>query len=128
MRTNIVLAAFIALSASAAMITGSGFAAVIGQDSGTIAGGAGDRLGSAAEQSPGDGIEASRASDDEGSIVGTVVASAEAVATLLGFALVLGDVLQALGAPPWFASTVNAVTTILVGIGLAQFVSGRVLR
>jgi hypothetical protein len=66
--------------------------------------------------------------DDEGNIIGLILSGASSIAGVFGLALLLPEELMALGIPQWAAMPLGFLAQIIVGIGIVQFVTGRVFR
>lgn len=130
MRTIPIVAFVLALGVAFAIISGSGIGASIfgveGQDAGTQ-----DALNDSTnetklEEEDGGGISGSVLGDNEPTIVGLVLSAGSAVVSVATAVVLLPLVLSNLGFPVYFAAPVGLFAQIVVGIGVFQFVTGRV--
>jgi|APHM01.1.fsa_nt_gi hypothetical protein len=128
MRTTFPLAVILALGIASAFFVGSGFNALVEgeRDLGQVQ----NEVNKSAGGSPvaQEELESNRRGTEDGSIVDLVLSSAGDIAKFVGLVAILPVTLQELGFPTWFAAPVGSLVTIIVSIGLIQFVSGRVLR
>jgi len=128
MRTTFPLAVVLCLGVALLLFSGSGFNAVVsGSQS---AGPLGDALGQQADQSPvQDGnISVSRSASDEGSIAGLILGGSQTAFQVFNLLAFLPITMQRLGFPSWFAVPIGSLVYIIVGVGIAQFVSGRIYQ
>jgi len=128
MRTLFFAVAILCIGLSGALLTGSGFNALI--DAGGSTAGIQQQVDTAANNSSvgSEGLEGSTQGTDDSSIVGIVLSSAGEIARFIGLAVVAPMALISLGFPAWFAIPVGGVVSLIASIGLIQFVTGRVLR
>jgi len=126
MRTTFPLAVVLCLGVALLLFSGSGFNALVSgsQSPGPL----GDALGQQGEQSPvQDGnISVSRSASDEGSIAGLILGGSQSAFQALNLLAFFPQTLQRLGFPTWFALPIGSLVYVVVGIGIAQFVSGRI--
>jgi hypothetical protein len=126
MRTTFPLAVVLCLGVALLLFSGSGFNALVSgsQSPGPL----GDALGQQGEQSPvQDGnISVSRSASDEGSVAGLILGGSQSAFQALNLLAFFPQTLQRLGFPTWFALPVGSLVYVVVGIGIAQFVSGRI--
>jgi len=71
------------------------------------------------------GFNGSAETEDEGSLIGTIISGGQAVFSLVGTVVLVPNLLQALGLPYWFAQPVGWGATVIASIGAIQFVTGR---
>jgi hypothetical protein len=128
MRTNVIFAMLLSFGVAGALITGSGFAALIGQ--GDPVGTVDDRVSEQANESTleNGSVSGEKAPGDDASIISLVISGGQRIAEVIGMVVLLPMTLINLGFPPWFAVPVGAPATIIASIGVVQFVTGRVLR
>lgn len=128
MRTTFPLAVVLCLGVAMLLFTGSGFNGLItgSQSPGPL----GDALGQQAEDSPvNDGnISVSRSASDEGSVAGLILGGSQTAFQVFNLLAFLPLTMQRLGFPSWFAVPLGSIVYIIVGVGVAQFVSGRIYR
>jgi hypothetical protein len=126
MRTTFPLAVVLCLGVALLLFSGSGFNAIVSgsQSPGPL----GDALGQQADQSPvQDGsISVRRSASDEGSVAGLILGGSQSAFQALNLLAFFPQTLQRLGFPTWFALPVGSLVYVVVGIGIAQFVSGRI--
>lgn len=136
MNTKAPVLMVLVLAASGAMLSGSGFADAWGAEapSTSEAQKALDRsqeVDAVSNTSAGDkenesGIKGPVGGGGEsGSVLGLILSSAGALATMIGAIVVFPITLMNLGFPAWFAVPIGALAEVIVGIGLMQFTSGR---
>ena len=128
-RTTYPLALILCFGLVMALFAGSGFNGIVNADRG--AGQATDELqeqGNASKINDGESIDASRAASDEGSIAGVVLSGGRSALSILGMIALLPVTLQNLGFPLWFVTPVGSVFYVISGLGIIQFISGRVLE
>lgn len=128
MRTTFPLVAVLSLFVAMAFFSGSGFNAIVDGDRNTKS--LESEVNETANESVGgfDQLSGSRSGEDEGSIVGIVVAGARNIGKLIGMFALLPVTMTNLGFPVWFAAPVGIVLELIASIGIIQFVTGRVLR
>lgn len=68
------------------------------------------------------------ASNEEGNIVGLIISGGRSIAGVFALAVLLPGELIALGIPAWAALPLGLLAQMIVGIGIIQFVTGRVFR
>jgi len=128
MRTTFPLAVVLCLGVALLLFSGSGFNAIVSgsQSPGPL----GDALGQQADQSPvQDGnISVSRSASDEGSVAGLILGGSQSAFQALNLLAFFPQTLQRLGFPTWFALPIGSLVYVVVGIGIAQFVSGRLYQ
>jgi len=128
MRTTFPLAVVLCLGVALLLFSGSGFNAIVSgsQSPGPLA----DALGQQADQSPvQDGsISVSRSASDEGSVAGLILGGSQTAFQVVNLLAFLPITMQRLGFPSWFAVPVGSLVYIIVAIGIAQFVSGRIYQ
>jgi|APHM01.1.fsa_nt_gi hypothetical protein len=127
-RTLFPIVAVLALGVALLMMQGSGFNALItgSQDPGPL----GDAIGNQADSSPANegSLNATRSAAGEGSIAGLILGGGETALDVVGLLALLPVTLERLGFPTWFALPLGSIVYIISGLGIAQFVSGRVFR
>jgi len=127
MRTTYPLAVILALGLATAFFAGSGFNAIV--DGSQERGPAAEQLsekGNSSTLNQDQNLSADRASD--GTIAGLVLSTGGSVIKFVQMVSLLPLTLQRLGFPSWFAGSVGSVFYIISGIGIFQFISGRVLQ
>jgi len=130
MRTNVVIAALISFAIAGLLITGSG----AGQHTGITdpVGGLDDEVQSQAEESAvgdnGSGVSGTRGGGEDSSIISLVINGAKQIASIVGMVALLPLTLEQIGFPTWFAVPIGTAATLIVSVGLIQFITGRVLR
>jgi hypothetical protein len=128
MRSNILIGVVMSLALAGALMTGSGFAGLVGK--GDPTGDINEKVNKKAENSTlkdGD-LSGEDAPSDDDSIISLVIDGAQEIANIIGMVTLLPLTLINMGFPSWFAIPVGAPITIIASIGLVQFVTGRVLR
>jgi hypothetical protein len=127
-RTTFPLAVVLCLAVSLLMFSGSGFNALV--DGSQSAGPVGDALGEQANESAvQDGnISVSRSASDEGSVAGLILGGSKTAFQIFNLLAFLPFTMQRLGFPTWFALPIASLVYVLVGLGIAQFVSGRIYQ
>lgn len=128
MRTTFPLAAVLCLGVALVLFSGSGFNAIVsGSQS---AGPLGDALGQQAAQSPVQegNISVSRSASDEGSVAGLILGASQTIIQTFNLIAFLPITMQRLGFPNWFAVPIGSLVYIVVAVGIAQFVSGRIYQ
>jgi hypothetical protein len=128
MRTTFPLAVVLCLAVSLLMFSGSGFNALV--DGSQSPGPVGSALGEQADSSPAKSgnVSVSRSASDEGSIAGLILGGSQTIIQTFSLLAFLPITLQRLGFPAWFATPVGSLVYIVVGVGIAQFVSGRIYQ
>lgn len=128
MRTTWAVALVLAIGVAATMFGASGYAAQTDADPTEGLGPVSDGVGDNADNSSvNTGVDGAASSTDQPLINfilnggGAILSTAKLVATL-PIALVN------LGFPAWFAFPVGSVITITTGIGILQFISGRIYQ
>jgi hypothetical protein len=126
MRTTFPLAVVLCLGIALLLFSGSGFNAIVegSQDAGPL----GDNIEQKANESPvqNGSIAVSRSASDEGSIAGLILGGSTAAIKSFELLAFLPITMQRLGFPEWFAVPIGSLVYIVVAIGIAQFVSGRI--
>jgi hypothetical protein len=128
MRTTFPLAVVLCLAVALIMFSGSGFNALV--DGSQSPGPVGDALAEKADSSPAKSgnVSVSRSASDEGSIAGLILGGTKTIFSTFALLAFLPSTLQRLGFPLWFATPVGSLVYIVVGVGIAQFVSGRIYQ
>jgi hypothetical protein len=128
MRTNFLLAMVMSLALAGALITGSGFAALVGQ--GDPTGGISENVNKTAKNTTLDDgkLSGENAPSDDDSIISLIIDGGKEIGDIVGMVTLLPLTLMNMGFPAWFAIPVGAPVTIIASIGVIQFVTGRVLR
>lgn len=116
------------LAVAFGLFAGSGFNAIVGVDN---AGGdqATDELQDQADDSAVDeeeDVEGSRAASDEGSLVGVIISAGQSIMEITTMVALLPLTLRNLGFPAWFAAPIGSLVYVVSGIGILQFITGRV--
>jgi hypothetical protein len=126
MRTTFPIAAVLCLAVALLLFSGSGFNAIVSgsQSPGPL----GEALGEQADQSPVQegNVSVSRSASDEGSVAGLILGGSQTAFQVVNLLAFLPITMQRLGFPTWFAVPVGSVVYVVVGVGIAQFVSGRI--
>jgi len=123
MRTQSVAIGVICLAVAAAVFQ---FAPLPG-----IAGGAGAGIDTgpvsdqANDSEVAEGFNGSARTKGEGSLIGTIISGGQSIIQIASLAAVVPSLLLDLGLPWWFAEPVGWIATIIGGIGVVQFVTGR---
>lgn len=118
----------IAIGAATLMFTLSGYGGMYQENPTDGLGPVGDAVqDEAANSSVNSGVEGAASSTDE-PLINFVLSGAGALLTTAKLVLFLPVALSNLGFPIWFAGPVGAVIQIGTGIGIIQFISGRVYR
>jgi hypothetical protein len=127
-RTLFPIAAVLALGVALLMMQGSGFNSLVAGSQ--TAGPLGDAVTAQGESSPANegSLNATRSAAGEGSVAGLILGASSAVLDVVGLLALLPLSLERLGFPAWFALPVGSIVYIVCGLGVAQFVSGRVFR
>jgi len=127
-RTLFPIVAVLALGVALLMMQGSGFNALV--TGSQTAGPLGDAISAQGESSPANegSLNATRSAAGEGSIAGLILGGSSAALDVVGLLALLPVTLEKLGFPTWFAFPIGSVVYIISGLGIAQFVSGRVFR
>jgi len=127
MRTTFPIMVVLALGIAIALFTGSGFNALIQGDT-PAAQQISERVNSTAnDTSAGRGeLAGSRSGADDSSIVGLAISGGRNIAKITGMVALLPVTLHNLGFPQWFASPIGWSLTILISIGVMQFITGRI--
>lgn len=127
-RTSFLLATVLCIGLTMALFAGSGFNALVtgSQDPGPLA----DSVDEQANESviAEDEDVTSDRTGSSGSLAGLVLSSARTISEVVGMVSLLPITLQRLGFPRWFAVPLGSVVYIIAGIGVVQFLSGRVLQ
>jgi hypothetical protein len=128
MRTTFPLAVVLCLGVALLMFSGSGFNAIVSgsQDAGPLGSALGEQANESAVQEG--NISVSRSASDEGSVAGLILGGSQTAFQVFNLLAFLPITLQRLGFPAWFATPVGSLVYIVVGIGVAQFVSGRIYQ
>lgn len=128
MRTTFPLAAVLCIAVALLLFSGSGFNAIVSgsQSPGPL----GDALGEQADASPVQegNVSVSRSASDEGSIAGLILGGSQTAFQVFNLLAFLPITMQRLGFPSWFAVPIGSLVYIVVGVGIAQFVSGRIYQ
>jgi hypothetical protein len=130
MRTTFPLAVMLALALTFAMFSGSGFNDIVRGDNSGV-GEASEELDSQANDSAvseDEDVEGSRAASDEGSLVGVIIGAGQSVMQLFTMVALMPLTLRNLGFPAWFATPVGSLVYVVSGVGILQFITGRVLE
>jgi hypothetical protein len=133
MRSQSVVILVLAFGAAFAIVGGAGLDAAWGVDGATTDGEAvRDALNESAQnssvndESP---VRGDPATDDgDGNIVSLVLDGAGTIASAAGKVVLLPATLMGLGAPAWFAVPLGSFAVFVTGVGIIQFVTGRVWR
>ena len=130
MRTIPVIAFVLSLGVAFAVVSGSGVGATIfgvqNQDPGAEKALNDSQDDTQLEEGDGGGISGSVFGDNEPTVVGLVLSAGKAVISVATAVALLPFVLVNLGLPTYFAAPVGLFAQIVVGIGVFQFVTGRV--
>jgi len=129
MRTVYPLTVVLSIGIILLMFQGSGFNALVqgSQSPGAV----GDQIQEQGNESAirdNESISGERPSSDEGSLTGVIINTGGQVLNIVALVLLLPQTLLRLGFPSWFALPVGSLVYIVSGIGMIQFVTGRVLR
>lgn len=125
MRTTYPIALVLAMMLTAAFFSGSGFNGIVDGEQRT------DALDEQVEQAKDNGsfedneLKSGQGGTDDGTIVGFIVDGTNRIFAFAGMVAVLPITLQSLGFPQWFALPIGSLFTIVVSIGVLQFVTGR---
>jgi hypothetical protein len=126
MRTQYPLAVMLCLAVMFGMFAGSGFNDIVRGD---VAGEqVSDELDERANDSAisnNESVSGSRAASDEGSLVGVIIGAGQSLMQIVGMIALMPVTLQNLGFPTWFAAPVGSIVYVIAGIGILQFVTGR---
>lgn len=130
MRTQFPVAVMLAFAVMFAMFAGSGFNTIVRGDA---QGGdqLADELGEQANDSAvanNESVSGSRAASDEGSLVGVIIGAGQSLMQIVGMVALLPLTLQNLGFPTWFATPVGSIVYVVAGIGILQFITGRIFE
>lgn len=128
MRTTFPLALVLCLGVAMLLFAGSGFNGLVtgSQSPGPL----GDAIGQQSERSPvnNGSISVSRSASDEGSVAGLILGGTQTAFQAFNLLAFLPVTMQRLGFPSWFAVPIGSIVYIIVGLGIAQFVSGRIYK
>ena len=127
-RTAFLVAIVMSIGLSMALFAGSGFNALItgSQDSGPL-GDAIEEEGDKSVVNQDQNISSDR-TGSSGSLAGLILSSARTIGRIVGLVSLLPVTLQRLGFPTWFAVPLGSIVYIVAGLGIVQFLSGRVLQ
>lgn len=127
-RTAFLLAVVLSIGVMMTLFAGSGFNALVAgsQDAGPLS----DAINNQGSDSVVNGSEdiSSDRTGSSGSLAGLVLSSARRIGDVIGLVSFLPITLQRLGFPRWFALPLGSVVYLIAGIGIVQFLSGRVYR
>lgn len=127
-RTAFLMAIVLSIGVMMTLFAGSGFNALVtgSQSPGQLS----ERIQGQADESTlnDDQNITSDRTGSSGSVAGLVLSSARRVGNVIGLVSMLPITLQRLGFPRWFALPVGSVVYIIAGLGLVQFLSGRIFR
>jgi len=130
MRTTLPLAIMLSLAVMFAFFAGSGFNGIVRGDA-QGGGQAADELEQQADNSSvaeDEAVSGSRAASDEGSLVGVIIGAGQSVMRIMGMIALLPLTLRNLGFPAWFSAPVGSLVYVVAGVGILQFITGRVLE
>lgn len=124
MKSFYFIALALALAMSGAILSASGFTAIIGEERHS------QQLSDKVVETGNKSVVAQDGGfgSDFTGIIGIVLAAGSYILTVAKILVLLPLELNKLGLPSWFAYTVGSSIQILGGIGFLQFVAGRVLR
>ena len=130
MRTLFPIFAVMMLGISGFMVSASGFGAIAdGGGGGTAATVVGERVQSEGQNSSlKEGVNGSAIGSTDNSIIGMVFSSVAEIVRYASLAVTLPLLLRDMGFPAWFAFPIGGLVSIVVSVGLLQFVTGREWR
>lgn len=127
-RTTFLLATVLCIGLTMTLFAGSGFNSLVtgSQEPGQLADSVNDRANDSVVNDE-ENISSDR-TGSSGSLAGLILSSARTIGQVVGLISLLPITLQRLGFPAWFAVPLGSVVYVIGGIGIVQFLSGRVLR
>ena len=128
MDTRIVYIVVISIAVSGLIWQMAGFSELFTADSPGDDLKSGDKLEKQAQDSAVEGNFTSDTRANQGSLVGTIISGGSAIFSMIGIVVFLPGELMNLMLPRWFAQPVGTLASILISMGLIQFVTGRVFR
>lgn len=128
MRTTFLLATVLCLGVAMALFAGSGFNALVegSQAPGPLADSV-EEQGNQSVVNDNENISSDR-TGSSGSLAGLILSSARTIGEIVGLVSLLPITLQRLGFPAWFALPIGSLAYIIAGVGIVQFLSGRILQ
>jgi len=128
MRTTFLLATVLAIGLAMSLFAGSGFNALVqgSQAPGPLSESVAEQ-GNESVISDNQSVSSDR-TGSSGSLAGLILSSARTIGDIVGLVSLLPITLQRLGFPAWFAVPLGSVVYIVAGIGIVQFLSGRILQ
>lgn len=127
-RTAFLLTVALSIGLAMAFFAGSGFNGLVtgSQDTGPLSEDIKEQ-GNQSVLNDDENISSDR-TGSSGSLAGLILSSARAIGEIVGLVSLLPVTLQRLGFPSWFAVPLGSVVYIVAGLGVVQFLSGRVLE
>lgn len=128
MRTTFLLATVLCIGLAMALFAGSGFNALVqgSQAPGPLADSV-EEQGNQSVINENQSVSSDR-TGSSGSLAGLILSSARTIGEIVGLVSLLPFTLQRLGFPAWFALPIGSVAYIIAGIGVVQFLSGRIFQ
>lgn len=125
MRTIYPVVVTLAIVVAALMFTMSGAADIFGTgsspgDSGVV----GQAESVANDSAANDGVDTSAKSNSD--LIGFIIGGLSTIASVVKLVVALPLTLEQIGFPKWFSYPLGIVMEIILSIGIAQFISGRV--
>lgn len=118
----------IAIGTATLMFTLSGYGAAYGQNPTDGLGPVGSAVGDQAENSSvNDGVSGAASSTDE-PLINFILSGGGALLSTAKLVVLLPVAMMNLGFPAWFAVPVGGVIQIGTGIGILQFITGRIYK
>jgi hypothetical protein len=122
------VALVLSIGVAALMFSASGYADVTGSDPTAGLGPVGENVETQANESAvNSGVEGAASGSDE-PLINFILSGGGALLTTAKLVVSLPQALQGLGFPVWFARPVGFFVTIGTGIGIIQFISGRIYQ